>query len=119
MIKLPNNWLKTTRVHELPHDPFRAVLLLSFKNAHDQVFNWYQVIEGEHGVRASAMLEEGLKLLSRIDFANEEPYVNKTQRQKTPALDQEWEQVLIPNTINLKDFRTKHSLKDPEEAHVI
>ena len=117
MIKLPSNWLKRVQVRELPHDPSFIVLLLSFHNDHGQHFNWYQTIVGKHGVAAADKLEEGLSLLGHIDLSQEDPFINSTSREKSEALDQNWEQVVLPNTLNLKDFRAKHGLKDPEEAN--
>lgn len=117
MIRLPSNWLKRVQVRELPHDRTFAVLLLSFRNEHGQLFSWYQTIQGTHGMTAASLLEEGLSLLSHIDLENEQPYVNEKSSEKAESLDQKWEQVTLPNTLNLKDFRAKHNLKDPEEVN--
>jgi hypothetical protein len=115
MINLPSNWLKRVQVRELPHDPTFIVLLLAFRNEHGQCFNWHQPISVKHGITAASMLEEGLSLLSHINLANENPFINATSRMKSESLDQNWEQVMLPNTLNLKDFRAKHGLRDPEE----
>jgi hypothetical protein len=115
MIRLPSNWLKRVRVRELSHDKSIIVLLLSFRNDHGQYFNWYQTVNATHGMDAASKLEEGLSLLSHIELSAEDPLINATARQRAEALDQNWEQVVQPNTLNLKDFRDKHGLDDPEE----
>lgn len=117
MISLPSNWLKRVQVRELPHDPSFVVLLLRFRNDAGQYFNWHQPINATHGLTAASKLEEGLSLLSHINLETEDPFINATSREKAEALDQHWEQVMIPNTLNLKSFREKHGLRDPEEAH--
>jgi hypothetical protein len=117
MINLPSNWLKRVQVRELPHDPSIIVLLLNFTNDHNQYFRWYQTINAKHGLTAASKLEEGLSLLGHIDLELEDPYINATSREKAEALDQHWQQVTVPNTLNLKDFRAKHGLRDPEEVN--
>lgn len=116
MIKLPSNWLKRVQIKELPHDPSFVVLLLNFSNDHGQYFRWYQSLQAKHGMTAASKLEAGLSLLNHIDLDNEDPYINATSSEQAEALDQNWQQIMIPNALNLKDFREKHGLKDPDEA---
>lgn len=116
MINLPHNWLKYVKVREIPHDPTFAALLVRFRNEHGQVFSWYQVLQAHHGMTAASLLEGGLSLLSHVDLATEDPYINETSREKAESLDQSWEAIEIPGTLNLKHFREKHGLPDPEEV---
>jgi hypothetical protein len=117
MISLPSNWLKMVRVREYPHDSAHASLLIQFVNDHGQTINLFQHLQGRHGMTAASQLEDGLAKMAKFDLAHMDPFINATARERIPARDQNWTATPLPNTLNLKDFRAKHNLRDPEEAN--
>lgn len=115
MIQLPSNWIKYARIREYPHDPGHATLHVNFVNEAGQVFNVYQQLESVHGDRPADHLDEALTALKAMDLEHMDPFLSNRVRQTGPAVDQNWTSVPAANTINLKEFREKYNLKDPED----
>ncbi len=92
-------------------------MVVAFINEHGQTIALYQKLEGTHGMTAASQLEVGLVWIGNLNFAEMDPYINATSRETAPALDQKWTAKPLPNTLNLKDFRAKHGLRDPEEVN--